>query len=191
MLTLKVTLYQQQSLLNNFVYSIALRYTVNKGPFMKKIFSLLFIIFLVNISAVAKEYNLNKLIQQAKKEDKVLYLFLHRVGCSYCNSMEEFTLDDEAVKAELKKDFIFVSINVTYKEKVYYKDYVGDAKSFAQYIGYDIYPTSLFFDDGKLDPIESIVGYYDEAEFIKMLRYIGTRAYKTQSYKEFVKSGKH
>ena len=162
----------------------------SKVKLMFRFIRVVLIFLFMNLSLFAKEYDINAFIQEAKKQDKVLFVFLHRVGCSYCNSMEEFTLDDEAVKKELAKDFIFVSINVTYKEKVKYKDFEGDSKKFAQYIGYDIYPTSLFFDDGKLDPIESIVGYKEEAEFIHMLRYIGTRAYKKESYEAFLKKEK-
>jgi thioredoxin-related protein len=138
----------------------------------------------------AREVDLNKLIEKTKKENKILFLFMHRVGCSYCNSMEEFTLDDDGVKKELNKNYIFEHLNVTYKDKVYYKDYKGTSKGFAKYIGYDIYPTSIFFANGNKEPIDIVVGYLDEKQFLKYLKYLSSGAYKKIDFDEYEKKHK-
>ncbi len=129
-------------------------------------------IFLI-LSAVifARDIDINKKLQQLDDTKKYLYVYLHRVGCGYCSSMEEFTLDDDLVKEYVAKKFMFVQINVSYDDTVYFKDFKGTSKEFAKHIGFNFYPSSLFFDkNGKM--IEAKPGYVDEVPFLKYLKSI-------------------
>jgi thioredoxin-related protein len=140
---------------------------------MKKIILLLLIIVSMNH---ASNINLNKLIIEANKTNKHIFVFLHTTGCNYCLKMEEFTFDDEKVALSIKKDFIFVDINVRDQGLVEYNDFKVSKLKFAKEIGYAMYPSCLFFDkNGEL--VYDEVGYRDEHEFLETLQLVSSKAY--------------
>ena len=124
----------------------------------------------------ANDVNLDKLVIEAKKTDKHILVFLHITGCDYCLRMEEFTFDDDKVKAAIKKDFIFVDINVRDKGLVSFDKMKVSKLKFAKEIGYPMYPSCLFFDqNGEL--VYDEVGYRDEVKFLDTLQLVSTKAY--------------
>jgi len=124
----------------------------------------------------ANDVNLDKLVIEAKKTDKHILVFLHITGCNYCLRMEEFTFDDDKVKAAIKKDFIFVDINVRDKGLVSFDKMKVSKLKFAKEIGYPMYPSCLFFDqNGEL--VYDEVGYRDEVKFLDTLQLVSTKAY--------------
>ena len=126
--------------------------------------------------AFAGDVNLDNLVLEAKKTNKHILVFLHITGCNYCLKMEEFTFDDEKVEAAIKKDFIFVDINVRDEGLVSYDNMKVSKLKFAKEIGYPMYPSCLFFDqNGEL--VYDEVGYRDEVKFLDTLRLVSTKAY--------------
>jgi thioredoxin-related protein len=98
--------------------------------------------------------------------------------------MHEFTLDDDKVKSLIKNKFIYIHINISEHDKVVYKDFVGNGRAFAKYMGFNLYPTSLFFDyRGEL--IYSALGFHDEVLFYRILKYIQTDSYTQMDYDSF------
>ena len=90
--------------------------------------------------------------------------------------MQEFTLDDDRVKAAIKKDFIFVDMNVKDEGLVKYDNFEVTKMKFAKEIGYPIYPSCLFFDqNGEL--VYDGVGYRDEKKFLKELELVSSKSY--------------
>lgn len=153
----------------------------------KSIITTLLLISFSYTSLFSRDININKIIQKASVNNKKVFVFLHRVGCSYCNSMIEFTLDDEKVKALLKKDFSFTHINVTENDTVTYEDFKGSGLEFAKYVGYNIYPSSLFF--GYNRELEyAVVGYKEEDEFLVTLQYVDSGTYKKMDLRDYKKS---
>jgi len=125
---------------------------------------------------LANDVNLNQLIVEAEKTNKHLLVYLHITGCDYCLNMEEFTFDDEAVIAAIKKDFIFVDINVRDEGLISFDGVNVNKLKFAKEIGYPMYPSCLFFDkNGEL--VYDEVGYRDEIKFLKTLQLVSSKAY--------------
>ena len=140
---------------------------------MKKIIFLLLTIISINY---ANDVNLDKLKAEAKKTNKHILVFLHITGCNYCLKMKEFTFDDENVQAKIEKDFIFVDINVKDKGVVFFNNAKISKHEFAKEIGYNIYPSCLFFDkNGEL--VYDEIGYKDEKKFLKTLELVSSKAY--------------
>ncbi len=124
----------------------------------------------------ANDVNFDQLIVDAKKTNKHLLVFLHITGCPYCVKMQEFTFDDDQVDEAIKKDFIFIDINVKDEGNVIFDDFKGSKHAFAKEIGYPMYPSCLFFDkNGEL--VYDEVGYIDEEEFFKTLQMVNSKAY--------------
>ncbi len=124
----------------------------------------------------ANDINLNKLVVEAKKTNKHILVFLHIPGCNYCLNMQEFTFDDEMVIAAIKKDFIFVDMNVRDEGLVTFDDFKVSKLKFAKEIGYPMYPSCLFFDqNGEL--VYDAVGYRDENRFLQILKFVSSKTY--------------
>ena len=124
----------------------------------------------------ANDVDLDQLVVEAKKTNKHILVFLHITGCNYCLKMQEWTFDDDNVIAAIKKDFIFVDINVRDKGLVSFDNMKISKLKFAKEIGYPMYPTCLFFDkNGEL--VYDEVGYRDESKFLKTLQLVSSKAY--------------
>jgi thioredoxin-related protein len=124
----------------------------------------------------ANDVNLDQLVVEAKKSNKHILVFLHITGCNYCLKMQEWTFDDDMVIAALKKDFIFVDINVRDEGLVSFDGFKVSKLKFAKEIGYPMYPSCLFFDqNGEL--VYDEVGYRDEIKFLETLKIVSSKAY--------------
>jgi len=124
----------------------------------------------------ANDVNLDQLVVEAKKTNKHILVFLHITGCNYCLKMQEWTFDDDMVIATLKKDFIFVDINVRDEGLVSFDGFKVSKLKFAKEIGYPMYPSCLFFDqNGEL--VYDEVGYRDESKFLETLKMVSSKAY--------------
>ena len=124
----------------------------------------------------ANDVNLDQLVVEAKKTNKHILVYLHITGCDYCLNMEEFTFDDEMVIATIKKDFIFVDINVRDEGLISFDGFKVSKLKFAKEIGYPMYPSCLFFDkNGEL--VYDEVGYRDEKKFLEVLKMVSSKAY--------------
>ena len=124
----------------------------------------------------ASDVDLDKLVDEAKKTNKHILVFLHITGCNYCLKMQEFTFDDDLVQAAIKKDFIFVDMNVRDKGLVSFDNFKVSKLKFAKKIGYPVYPSCLFFDqNGEL--VYDEVGFRDEVKFLKTLQLVSSKAY--------------
>ena len=131
--------------------------------------NLFIILIFVSLSAFGRDINIDKLSLQASKHDKILFIFIHTTDCGYCESMREFTLDEEKVKKLIEKSFIFEHINVRDNDTITYQDFRGSGAKFVQEIGYTFYPTSLFFDK-ESDLIYAKPGYVNEKKFYDILK---------------------
>jgi len=124
----------------------------------------------------ANDVELDQLVDEAKKTNKHILVFLHITGCSYCLKMQEWTFDDDKVIEAIKKDFIFVDINVRDEGLISFDGLKVSKLKFAKEIGYPMYPSCLFFDqNGEL--VYDEVGYRDENKFLETLKIVSSKDY--------------
>ncbi len=152
----------------------------------KNLLRIFFSFVLLQTTLLSKDINIDKIVQDSYRSHKKVFLYLHRVGCGYCSSMEEFTLDDELVQAYLKKNYKVININVSYKDTFIYKGKKNDGHALAKKIGYAFYPSTLFLDkNGKI--AYPVVGYKNEYEFLVILKYFKDDMYRDMSLTEYKK----
>ena len=156
----------------------------------KTIIQTFLIIITLQLTLQARTINIDNIVSTAKKIDKHLYVWLHKTDCGYCENMREFTLENETINAFIEKNFVFVHINVYEKDSITYQDFRGNGREFAIEVGYDFYPTSLFFaDDGEIEFAE--VGFIEtkdesnERRIYKMLNYIQSKSYEKINYEDY------
>ena len=150
----------------------------------KLIINLFSVILLFNISLFARSIDINAIVKKSIDKNKHLFVFLHRRDCGYCESMLTFTLDDDPVKGLVDKKFVFLHINISEDDLVTYKRFSGNGRAFAKHVGYNIYPSSLFL-NSKNEIIHAVPGYQDKDEFLLILKYVDSKAYKTMGYRTF------
>jgi len=139
---------------------------------------------ILQVTLCARDININKFLDNANKTNKHLLVWLHKNGCGYCDNMQEFTLNEDDIKSLIEKEFIYIHMNISEKDKVTYKDFVGSAREFANHLGFDFYPTSLFFSsNGEL--IYDAMGFHDEVLFLKILKFIHSRSYEKMDYDSY------
>lgn len=136
---------------------------------------------------LAQNVNLDDAVHHAIDSNKPVVLFLHRVGCSYCNSMEEFTLESDEVKEYIDENFRLFPINITTDKKITYKGKTTTGLDFAIKIGYNFYPSTLFFNQkGELD--YAAAGYINEQDFLLILKFIKSGAFHNMDLESYQKS---
>jgi len=153
---------------------------------LKIIVTLFFVIIAFNSALFARNIDINTMVKSSIGKNKYLFIFLHRTDCGYCESMQMFTLDDDPVKELIKKKFVFLHINISEDDVVKYKNFSGNGRDFAKYVGYNIYPSSLFLNRAN-EIVYATPGYQDKEQFLVTLKYVDSGAYKKMGYQTFKK----
>ena len=148
------------------------------------LFKSLFICVLFQTSLLSNNINIDQILLDTQKSKKQVLIYLHRIGCSYCNSMQEFTLEDDKVAQYLEDNYKVIHINVSLKDTVTYKNEHSGGPCYAKKIGYDFYPSALFLDTNG-DIKYASVGYKDENEFIVILQYVNSSDFKNMSFNQY------
>lgn len=152
----------------------------------KTIVSLFLFIIAFNISLFARNIDIDAIVKNSVEANKHLFIFLHRTDCGYCESMLMFTLDDDPIKELIQKDFVYLHINISENDVVKYKSFTGSGRDFAKHVGYNLYPSSLFV-NSENEIIHAVPGYQDKDQFLLILKYVDSGAYKTMNYSAFKK----
>jgi len=148
---------------------------------MKYLLTLIF--FLLSI-ANAQEVNLNTIVNKAKEENRHIVVFFHRPYCGYCSKMIRDTLGADSVSVKIKKDFIYVDIDIKDTGLLIFNNFKGSRREFARYLDYNVYPSTIFIDkNGEM--IYAQAGYQNEEEFSKILSYVHSNAYEDMGIEEF------
>lgn len=156
----------------------------------KTVIKFFLVILTLQLTLGARVINIDNIITNAKKSDKHLFVWLHKTDCGYCENMREFTLENEIIEAFIDENFIFVHINTYEKDTVKYQNFSGNGLEFAKEIGFNFYPSSIFFDyEGEI--IFAEVGFVDsnkmpnEKRFYKILNFIKSKSYEKMKYSDF------
>ena len=145
---------------------------------------ILFILASIFAISSADNINIDAIAAKAEKSHKHVLIFLHRPGCSYCETMIEFTLPDETIEQKIKKNFIFVDINIGDTGEVTFDGFKGTRREFAKDLGYDFYPSTVFVYEDK-EIVYAVAGYKDAKEFLKILRFTQSHSYEEMDIDDF------
>ena len=144
----------------------------------------LFLTFTIYSYASSVDININKLTQQANKENKHVLIFFHMTYCPYCEKMIDESFEDKKIKAQLKKDFIVVDVNINDDENIIYNDFKGDKSKFAKELEISFYPTVLFLDSENYVAY-TLKGYREKDVFKRVLKFIKTKSYEDMDFSEY------
>lgn len=115
-----------------------------------------------------------KAFDLAKKENKLVLVYIYSPSCHYCDIMEFNVFESKRVEDLINKDFIPVKLRKCSKEGIEFRKKYG-------FIG-----TPMFYfleTDGK--KIKSIFGAWEEKDFFKILDYFASDNYKNMDMNEY------
>jgi len=73
---------------------------------MKYLVSILFLAVTLMATELHWYDDYNEALREAKKEHKLVYIFISSSDCGWCHKFEKTTLQDEEIKKRLSKEFI-------------------------------------------------------------------------------------
>jgi len=144
----------------------------------------LFTFLSIFIISSANDINIDTIINKAKISHKHVLIFLHRPNCGFCDTMINVTLPNEKIVKKIKKNFIFVDIDIGDNGDVIFDDFKGSKQEFAKLLGYNFYPSSVFIDENE-DVVYGEQGRKYEEQFFKILRFVESYSYENMDIEEF------
>ncbi len=131
----------------------------------------------------------------AGKKHKAVILDIYTEWCGWCKKMDNETFRDPQVVSYLNEKFIAIKLDaegkapIAYDGTVYTNPNPNSSRSTHQLAvalaGSQLsYPTYIYM-DSKGKPITGSKGYSQAEDLLPLLKYIGSDAYKTKTWKEF------
>lgn len=121
----------------------------------------------------------------AKQTNKKVLIDVYTDWCSWCKKMDASTYTDAKVTEYLNKNFVVIKLNAEGNERISYAGQSLSPAEFAQGMGVDGYPATLFLrSDGQA--ITLLPGYSQADMFIHVLSYIGGDHYEKQKFNEYL-----
>ncbi|MFN3946756.1 MAG: thioredoxin family protein [Aquificaceae bacterium] len=161
-----------------------------------KLFVFIFLFPLILFSAEAIPFlkpsflNLKEDLDEAKKENKLLFIMFHQEACPFCDKMRRITFQDKKVQEYYTKHFYMVEIDIRGSNEVI--DLDGQKLTERRFsIKHGVRPTPvfMFFDrDGKV--VAKVPGYIEPQEFILIGRYVVEEHYKNKNLVQFLRENK-
>jgi thioredoxin-related protein len=156
---------------------------------------LLFIPFFV-LSAEAIPFlkpsfmNLKEDLEDAKRENKFLFVMFHQEACPFCDKMRRTTFQDKRVQEYFTKHFYMVEIDIRGpNELVDFDGKKTTERQFALKHGVRLTPVFMFLDkEGNV--IAKVPGYIEPQEFLLIGRYVVEGHYKNKNIVQFLKENK-
>lgn len=125
---------------------------------------------------------------RASAEQRYVITDYYTSWCKWCKVMDEKTYTDPGVVEAINKNFLAVKIDGESSEKLTYQGKEMTQTDLTQLLKVEGFPTTVVMDaQGKV--LVQIAGYIDAPNYLKMLEYITSEAYKTKSYDDH-RSGK-
>jgi thioredoxin-related protein len=116
-------------------------------------------------------YTYDEGLARAQQTGRMLLIDFWADWCGWCRKMKAETFTDPAVAAIMNRDFVTVSVNTT-KEK-------GRADEY----GVRSLPVIWFVEKDGRTRVTNLPGYVDAPTFLRILRFMGSRAFEKMSFR--------
>ena len=122
---------------------------------------------------------------KAKETGKKILLFGYAEWCSYCVKTRKETFPDSTVLESLKEFYIPVQLDAESNEDIVFNGSKIPEFELARYLRLNSFPIHYFIDsNGEI--IGAQPGFLEPNVYNPLLQYIGTDAFKSQSFDEFI-----
>ncbi len=133
----------------------------------------------------AEPVPLEKALEKATESEKKILVDVYAAWCPYCQRMHSDVYTSEEVQNAISEHFILVQINVESDNTVKYHGNEMTEAEFARALENRNVPTTYFLnDEGAIIGVQP--GYLDADVFSNLLQFVGSDAYLSQSFDEFM-----
>lgn len=148
------------------------------------------LIIFAAIDAIAQEgdmswYSMEEAQQEAKEQQKKVLVYAEAQWCGYCKKMNREIFPEEVVQDSINKYYYPVRIDVESDKKLVFNGVEMTQQQFAHRQQVSSTPT-LFFIDGEGEILGRQPGYMPEDVFTKLLSYVGSGAFGTVSFEDYL-----
>ena len=125
-------------------------------------------------------------VAAADTSGKMVLIDVYAPWCGWCNRMQRDVYADSAIVAYLGDQFEVARLNVDDKaSSVYYRGVTMTPQELGRAFGATGTPTTVFLDSTGTY-LTRLPGYVNADTFGRVLRYIGSGAYRDQTLQEYV-----
>ncbi|MDQ7798131.1 MAG: thioredoxin family protein [Candidatus Edwardsbacteria bacterium] len=122
---------------------------------------------------------------RAAQEDRIVIVDFSTEWCKWCKVMLAKTYTDPQVVKAIEEKFLAVPIDGESPEKITYLGKTVTQSDFTLSMKVEGFPTTMFLDkEGKV--LEQRAGYIDATNFLKMLNFFSSGAYKTTKLDDYL-----
>ena len=137
-------------------------------------------------------------VKRNLENPKKIFIDVFTDWCGWCTKMDQTTFTDKNVVAYMNENFYAVKFNAEQAEPIEFSGYTFTNKNpngarkgtheLAQALlqGKMSYPSYVFMNENN-QLITVVPGYIEAYNFLYILKYIGSDAFKTQSWEEYFK----
>lgn len=131
-------------------------------------------------------YSLDEAQERAGAEDKKIMIFVYTEWCGFCRRMDREVYSSDDI-IEIFSDYYYpVRLNAESDKTVSFNGDNYTEAELALAFGVTSYPTAVFVDEAG-DAFGSQPGFIKKDMFRDILVFVGTDAYKQQSFQDFQK----
>ncbi len=133
--------------------------------------------------------SLEEALQRASEEDKKILVDVYASWCPYCQRMHSEVYTDETVLSAISDYYLWVKINVESEATVNYQGHEMSEAEFARALDNKNIPTTYFMNnEGAIIGVQP--GYLDADVFSNLLNFVGSNAFMSQSFEEYMNGAK-
>lgn len=126
-------------------------------------------------------------VQKAGETQRIVLVDVYTDWCGWCKKMDRDVYADAEVQEVLGEYFVTAKLDAESATEHPFQGQKASERAIAKAFGITGYPTTLFLTE-EGEAITILPGYIPKETFLKVLEYIHTHAYETQSWEEFSKN---
>ena len=132
--------------------------------------------------------NLTQAMRSAQAEEKPLFLYFGRYGCSTCRKMHKEVFTDPALQQQFSADFVLAYVDTESDQRIRLPN--GERTTEMQFAARNRIlgtPTFIYFDPAQ-KPLFKKAGFQTIQQMGDYNRYVAGQHYRQQSLKQFMAS---